>query len=141
MQSSSLFRCFPLVRIHPHAFFAARAARCGGDQGRFWEYHDALFQNQGSWSSSANPANQFEAYAANLGLDKGAFGSCLHSDRFADVVTANMRLGQELGVPGTPTIMVSKGGGMATRIPSATFREVASVVEQLMAEEGQESGG
>src|SRR5690606_31043959 len=87
---------------------AARAARCAGDQGRYWEYHDALYARQARWSGrSSTPLNDFEEYAAELGLDRAAFSACLRSDRHAEVVTANIMLGERLGVRGTPTVIVN----------------------------------
>src|SRR5690606_8363378 len=114
-----MFYDFPLTAIHPNAFLAARAARCAEDQGRFWEYHDVLFRNQTRWSGQPNPASAFEGYAADLGLDEGEFEGCLRSDRHADVVTANMELGNQLQVPGTPTIMVTRGRGIGQRVESS----------------------
>jgi len=87
---------------------AARAARCAGDQGKFWEYHDLLFGQQSRWSTKPSvPIKQFEEYAAQLGLDTQAFGQCLNSDRHADVVSANRLLGEQLGVNGTPTVIIN----------------------------------
>jgi len=99
---------FPLGGTHRHSFAAARAARCAGDQGRYWEYHDALYARQARWSGrSSTPLNDFEEYAAELGLDRAAFSACLRSDRHAEVVTANIMLGERLGVRGTPTVIVN----------------------------------
>lgn len=135
-----VFYDFPLVNAHPHAFLAARAARCAGDQDRYWDYHMALFQNQGRWSGSANAAGQFISYAEDLGLDADAFEACLKSDRHAEVVTANMRLGRELNVPGTPTVMVSRGQGMARRLNANNFQAIQEAVEALQ-ETGSGEGG
>lgn len=125
-----VFYDFPLVDIHPNAFLAARAARCAGDQDRYWEYHDALFQNQSSWAQEGSPAGRFVDYAENLGLDADAFGDCLRSDRHARTVTANMQLGEALGVSGTPTVMVSRGGGMAQRLQDYDYDSIEEAVEQ-----------
>lgn len=70
---------FPLVAMHPHAFLAAQAARCAEDRGKYWEYHDELYRRQVSWSAEPAPARTFEEYAETLGMDAGAFRSCLHS--------------------------------------------------------------
>lgn len=103
-----VYHDFPLVRIHPHAFIAARAARCAGEQGRYWEYYSVLFGQQERWSSRTRaPLSDFEEYATQAGLDREAFGECLRSDRYADVVTANMRLGEQLGVDGTPALILN----------------------------------
>jgi protein-disulfide isomerase len=105
-----VFHDYPLVAVHPSAFLAARAARCAEDQGLFWEYHDELFRQQARWSTQVDPADSFEDYAAAVGLDAGEFDACLASDRHADLVTANLRLAEALGILSTPTILVNAGG-------------------------------
>lgn len=139
-----IFYDFPLTTIHPHAFLAARSARCAGDQDLYWEYHSEIFRNQSTWSPMPSPIGAFVGYAEAVGADGDAFEACVRSDRHADVVTANMRLGYELGVSGTPTVMISQGRGMARRLPSNDFGTILGVVESLeaemAAEAGQESG-
>jgi protein-disulfide isomerase len=98
---------FPLVLSHPHAFLASRAARCAEEQNAYWEYHDVLYGRQPSWSSLRNPIDEFESYAQLVGLDTGPFLECLNSDRHADEITRNLRLGESLGVSGTPTLMLN----------------------------------
>lgn len=103
-----IFYDFPLVEIHPHSFLAARAARCAGDQGKFWEYSDALFRSAPNWAESRQtPTGTFETLAGTLGMDKGSFASCLKSDKYADVVTANRSLALQLGIDSTPTVLVN----------------------------------
>ena len=137
-----VFYDFPLTSIHPHAFLAARAARCAGDQDMYWEFHDQLFQNQGAWSRSASPPlGLFEDYAAAVGAEASAFRACLRSDRHAVTVSANQQLAQLLGVTGTPTVMVSRGDGQAVRLPDGTFDAISQTVSQLMERGGQASGG
>ena len=134
-----VFHDYPLVPGHPHAFLAARGARCALDQGEqyFWPFHDQLFSHQSTWASSQGPPmNAFEDYAATVGLDLGDFADCLDSDRFADVVSANMRLGIELGVSGTPTVFLSKGGGMVVRVNRWNeFEAFKTEIERLMEED------
>lgn len=129
-----VFYDFPLVQIHPHAFLAARAARCAGEQDRYWDYHDILFRMQSRWSGQANAIGAFMDYAASVELDEGAFEECLQSDRYADVVTANMELGAQLGVSGTPTVMVNAGGQV--RRVNGDFMSIAQAVEELTPGEG-----
>jgi protein-disulfide isomerase len=124
---------FPLISIHPHSFLAARAARCAADQDKFWEYQDQLFRNQANWAAEQAPMGKFLDYAGEVELDENAFEGCVKSDRFADVVSANMRLAYELGIDGTPTIMVSGGGGMARRLNNFDFQSIQTVVEELLA--------
>ena len=140
-----VFYDFPLTSIHPHAFLAARAARCAEAQGMFWEYHDELFRNQSSWSFSASPpAGAFEDYAAEVGLDQGDFRGCLRSDAYAEVVSANMQLGQGLGVSGTPTILITRGNGQVRQVQAATiadmYPEIQRIVQELQAEIASEGG-
>ena len=134
-----VFHDWPLVNMHAHAFFAARAARCALDQGDqyFWPFHDQLFSHQSTWSlSETPPMNAFESYAAVVGLDVDDFARCLASDRHADVISANMRLGEQLGVDRTPTIFVSKGRGMAMRVERWTdFEAFEDVIERLLEED------
>lgn len=99
---------FPLGGTHRHSFLAARAARCAGDQGKFWEYHDLLFGRQSEWSPEASPpVDDFIEYAGVVGVERGAFERCLKSDRYADTVTANRLLGEQLGVNATPWVIVN----------------------------------
>lgn len=130
-----VFYDFPL-RGHPHAFLAARAARCAGDQDRFWEYQDALFRNQPTWSARTEVVGDFIDYARATGLDAEPFEACLKSDRHADVVTANLELGNQLGISATPTIMVSQGGGMARRLNNFDFQSIQRAVDALLESSG-----
>jgi protein-disulfide isomerase len=132
-QVKMIFFDFPLA-MHPNAFIAARAARCAGDQERYWDFHDELFRQQQSWSTSANPARDFQRYAKAMGMDEAAFRGCVDSDRFADVVTANMHLGNELRVNGTPTIMVVREGSMPTRVIDFSWPSVQKAVEEALAQ-------
>jgi protein-disulfide isomerase len=134
-EAQFVFYDFPLD-MHPHAFLAARAARCAGDQQKYWEYHDALYTNQPTWSMSAGPARLFIDYAAGLGADEDAFEACLRSDRFADVVTANLRFATELSLPGTPSVMV-QGRGLPKRVDWTTletlFPAIITAIDSLKA--------
>jgi protein-disulfide isomerase len=131
-----VFYDFPLLSIHPHAFLAARAARCAEDQDRFWEYQDALFRNQPTWSARTEVVGDFIDYAEAMGLDTDSFEACLKSDRHADVVTANLELGEQLGISGTPTVMVSRGGGMARRLANFDFQSIQLAVDAMLESSG-----
>lgn len=107
-QAKLVLHDFPTGQF-PHSFLAARAVRCAGEQDRYWEYHDEIFRTQMEWSPMENAAGHFRDLANNIELDARAFGRCLDSDQFADVVTANHSLGTRLGVTGTPFIIVHDG--------------------------------
>lgn len=125
---------FPLTQAHAHAFLAARASRCADDQERYWDYHDMLYARQNDWAFSSSPSGQFVSYAEELGLDGGDFESCLKSDEHAVTITANMRLGEILGVPGTPTVLVSRGEGMARRLSTFSYEAIRDAVEEVQGE-------
>jgi protein-disulfide isomerase len=132
-RASFTFHDFPLVAIHPHAFLAARAARCAEDQGKFWEYHNELFRQQTRWSPEPDPAGLFEVYAEIVGLEPADFRSCLHSDRHADLVTANLRLAEAIGVPQTPTILVNVAGRGTAEVSGWEVAEIEATIAQLSA--------
>ena len=98
-----VFRDFPLDRIHPNARKASEAARCAGDQGKYWEMHDVLFQNQ-----QALAEDQLPAHAKTLGLDAGAFSACLASGKHASDVQKNFSEGAAAGVNGTPSFVIGR---------------------------------
>jgi protein-disulfide isomerase len=87
---------------HPSAQPAAEAALCADAQGKFWEYHDRLFENQRSLSSES-----FRKFAQELNLDDKAFGECLDSGKFRDAVTESYEAGERLGVNATPTFFIN----------------------------------
>ncbi len=137
-QAKFVYYDYPIIGGHPHAFLAARAARCAGDQDQYWAYHDKLFVNQQYWSPEMNPPlDLFEAYAETLGLNSSDFSSCLRSDRHAETVTANLALGIEMGVTGTPTVMISEdGSGSARRPMSNGFDEIQGMMDDLLGASG-----
>ena len=106
---------FPLGGSHIHSFLAARATRCATEQpapsgegeNAYWAYHDKLYAEQANWSREQDVVDDFIAYGAEIGLDEDQLASCIRSDRFADVVTANRFLGEQLGVSSTPTVLVN----------------------------------
>lgn len=133
---------FPIVTNFPNSFLAARAARCAGDQDAYWAYHDQLFRVQETWSRQADAAPSFEEYASALGLDRSAFRSCLRSDRHAVAVTANLRLGQDLGVNATPTIFLNTGEGRARRIENWTnLNQVRALIDEAVERLGVQPSG
>jgi protein-disulfide isomerase len=91
---------FPLFQVHPHALIAALAAEAAAEQGRFWEMQEALFAQQ---DRLAEP--DLRAVGARLGLDPDVVAGP-GAQRFADLVEADYLGGLELGIRGTPTLLV-----------------------------------
>ncbi|MBI4174222.1 MAG: DsbA family protein [Candidatus Aenigmarchaeota archaeon] len=104
-----IFKDFPLAHAHFNAQKAAEAAHCAGEQGKYEEYHDKLYQNSYSGDKWGNrPAiNAFKKYATDLGLDAGQFNKCLDSGSKSADVRANLAEGQQRGVSGTPSFFVN----------------------------------
>ncbi|HEX8292562.1 MAG TPA: thioredoxin domain-containing protein [Pyrinomonadaceae bacterium] len=101
-----VFRNFPL-QMHKYAFLAARAAEAAGLQGKFWEMHDMLYDNQKEWSDSMEPRVQFDSYATRLGLDVQRFKADMERQDLAERVKADLLRGNALGVKGTPTVYIN----------------------------------
>ena len=122
---------FPLTVPHPHAFLVARAARCAGDQGLYFEYHDLVFGSQEEWSPLSSAVGHLRELADELAIDRGTFRDCLQSDRHAEVVSANMRLGQELRVGGTPAIFAYRGGPPLLKLGGASLLDLQMAIDSL----------
>lgn len=92
-----VYKHFPLDSIHPAAREAAEASECAGEQNKFWEYNDELFDNQSKIRSS-----YFPKAAEAVGLNVQEFNKCLDSGKYADKVEKDYQEGIKLGVRGTP---------------------------------------
>lgn len=100
------FRNFPLQSIHPNARASARAAEAAAKQNKFWEMHDALYQQQKSWESSNSVNTIFEDYARQLNLDIPKYKADFASSEVNDIITADQKEGTKLGVNSTPTFFL-----------------------------------
>ena len=119
-----VFRDFPLTRLHPQAYKAAEAARCAGDQGKYWEYHDILFAN-----IKALQPDELKQYAADLKLDPAQFAACLDNNAYTAAVSKDLALGTQLGVSGTPAFFVN-GRFLSGSQPYSAFAEL---IEEMLA--------
>lgn len=97
-----VFRQFPLRQIHPFAQKAAEASECAFDQGKFWEMHDTLFQNQ-----NALDVASLKQYARDIGLNGEVFDACLDAGTKSGEVNDDYAAGSALGISGTPTVYVN----------------------------------
>jgi len=113
-------------------FLAARAARCAGDQGRYWEYHDRLYRSQLTWGMESNKLGVFLEYGEELGLDSNEFRGCVNSDEHAEAVSANIELAHALGLDGTPAVLVGTAGGMNRRLQTYAFEAIQEAVEAIL---------
>lgn len=118
-----VYKHFPLG-FHPNAQKAAEASECAADQGKFWEYHDKLFDNQPQGYS----LDKFKQWAKDLKLDAAEFNDCLDSGKYAGKVQADEVDGQTRGVQGTPATFVN-GQLVSGAVPYESFQ---SVIDQIL---------
>ncbi|HUV83091.1 MAG TPA: DsbA family protein [archaeon] len=96
-----VFRDYPL-KFHQHAKPAAEATECADEQGKYWEYHKILFENQNALDNES-----LKQYALDLGLDGTAFNECLDSGRMASEVETDFQDGISYGITGTPSFFIN----------------------------------
>jgi protein-disulfide isomerase len=101
-----VFRDMPIESIHPQATKAAEAARCAGDQDKYWDMHDKLFANQ----RALQPENLRE-YAKAIGANEAEFDKCLANGKHAKAVARDVEQAGTLGIRGTPTLVVGRSDG------------------------------
>lgn len=118
------YKHFPLSTIHQNALSAAMAAEAAGQQGKFYEYHDLLFNNQTEWSSSAVPSTLFVKYAEELSLDVETFRKQMKSSVLRDKVRGEFDEGRTMNITGTPTFFLN-----GQKMSFETYQDFA---EQIM---------
>jgi protein-disulfide isomerase len=105
-------RDFPLSEIHAQALPAARAARCAGEQGKFWEMRLGLMRN-----ANVLTPDFIQRAAADLKLETKAFASCAASTKYDAEILAELQEGLKLGVTGTPTFVIGRTNAAAIEGP------------------------
>ena len=103
----------------PESLWAAEAAECANGQGRFWEYHDKLFENQ----RGGFPIDKLKRFAEELGLDTQAFNQCIDSHKHRALIEVETQEAQDRGVDSTPTFFV-EGQTVAGAVPYEQFQTV-----------------
>lgn len=117
-----VFHDYPLA-FHPHAQKAAEAARCAGDQGKYWEMHDLLFNERDKWAEKEEIGADLRNYATRLGLDKNRLEECLSSAKYTQAIKDDFALGEKIGVSGTPTFFIN-GQKIVGAQPFTTFKAI-----------------
>ena len=112
-----VYRHFPLPN-HPNARPAAEASACAAEQGKFWQYHDRLFENQGKLSIA-----DLKQHASVLEMDAARFNACVDSHTFAKNVDEDVAAGEEVGVSGTPAFFIN-GRVLGGAQPFEAFKKV-----------------
>jgi protein-disulfide isomerase len=125
---------FPLEHF-TNSVPASNAAACAGDQHKFWEMHDKLFQGQPDWSGESNPKGVFETYAKALGLDVSAWDACYDSQKHIPEINANREEGLRRHVESTPTFVIG-----TRQIPGAIPYDMFKAYVDTAAMEAMKNG-
>jgi protein-disulfide isomerase len=120
------YRDFPLRDIHPQAQAAAEAARCAQEQGKFWEFHDALF------ASEKLDHDAYLEMARSVGLDQKQFEGCVASGKYKDPIEKDLQDGTQAGVNGTPGFFVN-GIALSGNQPVSAFEKI--IADEMAASE------
>jgi len=105
--------------IGPESLLAAEAAYCGGDQGKFWDFHDILFYNQHGENEGAFTRPRIETMAKMLGLKMDQFDQCLDSHKYQKQAMQDLQDGKAAGVKGTPSFVIIAPDGSQQFIEGA----------------------
>jgi protein-disulfide isomerase len=130
-QAYYVFRQYPFIDQNSstkESHQAANASMCASEQGKFWEYHDALFANWNGENEGAFNDARLREFAGAVGLDVEAFNACFDEDRYAADIEADFNLGSQMGVSGTPSVFVNGVMVAPGYIPS--FDDIAAAVAE-----------
>ncbi len=109
--------------LGPESTWAAQASECASEQGKFWEYHDYLYDHQAAENSGAFAKDKLIGFAQALGLDMPKFSSCVESSKYAKNVSDDLSAGQKAGVNGTPATFINGQIVMGAQ-PYAAFKTI-----------------
>lgn len=122
-----VFRHYPLPQ-HPSSVIAAKASEAASNQGKFWEMHDLLFENQKRWSGQNDVEKIFEGYATQLNLNLEKFLSDLNSDTTSNRVERDRNSGISSGVQATPTFFIN--GEKVTNLQ--TYADLENAIQRTL---------
>jgi protein-disulfide isomerase len=122
------------LEFHAQAMPAAEATECAALQGRYWEMHDKIFEEQDSWTGNDQALEIFFGYAADLGLDQDAFLTCISEHQTSQKIEQERAIAQQLGITGTPNFVVrSRGDQQPVLINGAyPYESFQQVIDQFM---------
>jgi protein-disulfide isomerase len=128
-----VFRNLPLTTIHKNSLVAAQAAEAARMQGRFWEMHDLLYENQDLWKEDLNPRSIFLEFASSLGLDKKRFARDMDDKQVQLRIAVDQDAAAQLGITGTPTILID---GRELRPEGTTPEGIRKGIQLMMSRKG-----
>ena len=101
------FHHYPLISVHPNALAAAKAAEAAGEQGHYWEMHDALFEYQPQWSGAPDPKVFFSAMANRIGINGAILLQTMESPAIQQRILEDVQRGDDAKVDATPTFYIN----------------------------------
>jgi protein-disulfide isomerase len=125
------YKHMPLPQHEPSATNAAWAAECAADQGKFWEMHDYLFQEQGKQGTNTFSQIRLKAMATELGLDVGEFEQCLSRQVHAQAVQDDVAEARQLFVNSTPSIFVD-----GQRVTNPSLTDLRAAIDAALQQQG-----
>ena len=130
----AVFLDLPLEAIHKSAFGAAKAARCAGEQGKYWQMHDRLFANQ-------KELEPWAPHAQAIGLDLTAFDACVATDKEDAAIRRDIAEMQKLGITGTPAFLIGRTDPRGSKLTilaavrgARPFADFKTEIDKLLAE-------
>lgn len=116
---------------HKYSRFAAHAAQCAGEQGKYWDMHDQLYQNH-SWAQTGrDPSSLFRQLAQAVGVDLGRYDECMKTGRYAGRIEASRQEAERLGASGTPTFFVNGKLVQGNTVPNSD--QIKQLVDEAAA--------
>lgn len=137
-----IFRNFPLTTAHPHALAAATAVEAAGQQGKYWEMHNIIFETQNNWSSlsASQRTDKFVELASQAGVaDIEKFKTNLTSEDISKKISFDLKLGRDAGVSGTPTFFLN-GEKVNETISGSIVRGDPKPMKELLNEALKKAG-
>lgn len=122
------YKYFLVTDPNGESLWAANAAECASEQGRFWDYHDKIAAESPGGRNSLTKAN-LKKYAADIRLDTAKFDACVDSNKYNAAVQADVAEAQRLGLTFTPTFILN---GRRMNITSLDFSEFARTFDTLL---------
>ena len=129
-----VYKDLPLDNLHPNARPAHIAAECADEEGKFWEYHDVLFQKQAVWQrlASSDLDITLSQFAVDLGMQAASFESCMESQDIADEVNQDTLEAARYGATGTPTFFIgTEKDGFIKLVGAQPFAAFQGAIENL----------
>lgn len=121
------YRDFPIPG-HAYGRFAAHAAHCAGEQGKFWDMHDQLFFHHQWAQTGKDPSRLFRGFAQAIGLDLDRYDACMTSGRYASRIEFSHQEGLNVLVDGTPTFYINGKKFTGPHVTSDVFKAIADSI-------------